>query len=70
MPISDMEEQIVVLIAQVRHRTGWTDKQISVNLGHHENYLRDGRTRKALHTMQAGTLLRLAMMAGRKMTFT
>lgn len=63
-PARALEYEIAGLIARVKLRTRWPEKQISVNLGYEENFIRDRKSRGTLGTIKAETLYALAEMAG------
>ena len=63
---SDMEQEIVELIAGAGYNQGVPAKKISERMGRSEYWLRDLERDKELTTMSVRELMRLATMAGKK----
>lgn len=63
---SDMEQEIVELIAGAGYNQGVPAKKISERMGRSEYWLRDLKRDKELTTMSVRDLMRLATMAGKK----
>lgn len=68
-PVTRLEYSIVEMIAGATARTGWTQEELSENLGYDSQYLKNAKVRKRLAAIPAGALLKLAAMAGREMRF-
>ena len=66
---SVLDRSIAEVIAAVKLRTGWTEEQISQNIGYNPQYLKSLKTRGKLRRMPAEKLQILAVMAGREIRF-
>jgi len=67
---SDMEQEIVELIAGAGYNQGVPAKKISERMGRSEYWLRDLKRDKELTTMSVRDLMRLATMAGKKVVIS
>lgn len=66
---SALDRSIAEVIAAAKLRTGWTEEQISQNIGNGPKYLRNMKTTGTLRKMPAEKLQILAVMAGREIRF-
>lgn len=64
-----LDRSIAEVIAAAKLRTGWTEEQISQNIGYNPQYLKSLKTTGKLRRMPADKLQILAVMAGREIRF-
>ncbi len=63
---SVLDRSIAEVIAAAKLRTGWTEEQISQNIGYNPQYLKSLKTRGKLRKIPTDKLQILAVMAGRE----
>ena len=66
---SVLDRSIAEVIAAAKLRTGWTEEQISQNIGYNPQYLKSLKTRGKLRKIPTDKLQILAVMAGREIRF-